>query len=104
MLNTNADDTIALITMGNCFRTEQEAQEVATQRQFLTELLSLGDKSPVESGHQIWLNRRHNRTEYNYSYGWSIDRRYSKKEDGQAFIEKWGGEKAVAERLARGWK
>jgi len=91
------------IAVGNCYRTEQEAQEVATQRNFMTECLSAGDLAPDESGYMVWLNRRRNEIRIDWSYGWSSQRRFSKEMHAVAWVEKWGGESAVVARLTRGW-
>ena len=101
--NKNKAQCESFIAAGNCYRTEQEAEEVATQRNFMTECLSAGDLAPNESGYMVWLNRRHNVIRTDWSYGWCPQRRFSKETHAVAWVEKWGGESAVVARLQKGW-
>lgn len=91
------------IKAGNSFRTEAEALEVATHRQFLDEYRNAGDLAPDVEG---WTYRVEAHGDFGVfhsspCYG---RRKFSTREKLNAFIEKWGGEKAVAERLSKGWR
>lgn len=92
-----------LIAAGNCYRTEQEAEEVATQRNFMTEYLSAGDESPTADAFIFRVNFNgeaiYNRT-MSTCFG---ARKFSTIEKLLAWAEKWGGESAVVARLQRGW-
>lgn len=92
-----------LIRAGNCYRTEQEAQDVATQRQFLDEDRSAGDLPPTEHGWTYTVTCHGDGLARYRTTNHAGQRKFSTPELLNVFIEKWGGEKAVAERLKRGW-
>lgn len=82
------------VKAGNCFRTEAEALEVATQWQFFTELWSVGAESPTSrafipmltfNGHMIqhWVEVC------------TGARKFPDVESMNAFIEKWGAKPVV---------
>lgn len=93
-----------LVAAGNSFRTEAEALEVATQRQFITEYISAGDLAPTEKNAYTMWAYSDNELDYICSRFPTLERKFSTRELLNAFIEKWGGEKAVDERLSKGWR
>lgn len=90
------------VKAGNCYRTEAEALEVATQRQFLDEDRNAGDLAPDAEGLTFHIQAGNLRVFYSQiaCYG---RRKFSTRDLLNVFIEKWGGGNAVAERLSRGW-
>ena len=90
------------VKAGNSFRTEAEALEVATQRQFLDEDRNAGNLAPDVEG-WTYQNLIGELMVFK-GYHCTGRRKFSTRELFNAFIEKWGGEKAVAERLSKGWR
>lgn len=90
------------IASGNCFRTKQEAQEVATQRDFMTEYISAGDLETTDYGFVLWIDPL-GKFERRQAKAGETARKFSTREKVDAFIEKWGGEAEVCQRLTMGW-
>jgi len=96
-------DCITYIELGAYFRTEAEALEVATQRQFFTELWSVGAESPTSRAFTPMLTFNGHMIQH-WVEVCTGARKFPDVESMNAFIEKWGGEKAVAERISKGWR
>lgn len=91
-----------LIELGNCYQTKSEAEEVATQRNFITDYLSAGDLGVTENGWAVWLTPSLALMQHE-TYAVMAFRKFSTREKLLAWIEKWGGESEVCRRLQRGW-
>ena len=101
--SSNARKTEKLIAAGNCYRTEQEAEEVATQRQFLDEDRNAGDLPPTAHGWTYTVSWHRDGLAIYRTTNHAGQRKFSTPEVLNAFIEKWGGESAVVARLQKGW-
>jgi hypothetical protein len=92
----------SLIASGNYFQTREEAQEVATQRNFMTEYISAGDLETTDYGFVLWIDPL-GKFERRQAKAGETARKFSTREKIDAFIEKWGGESEVVARLQKGW-
>jgi hypothetical protein len=91
-----------VIEAKNYHRFLEGAQEIATQRNFITERVSAGDLAPDRLGWDFFINDNGLYLTVGKRKG-EVQRTFSTPELRAAFIEKWGGESEVARRLAKGW-
>lgn len=92
----------ARVSIGNCYRTESDVQDVADQRSFIERCLTAGDAEFADFGYEVWVNRGILEiSKFNGAGG--LARKFSTEAKALAFVDSEGGEAEFVKKFSRGW-
>lgn len=92
----------ARMAVGNCYRTESEAQDVADQRNFIERCLKAGDLKNEDKGWTFRVTSDGFLFAHHVAYR-SLCRKFSTEAKARAFVNSEGGEAEFVKKFSRGW-